>query len=52
MFDELAADVYLKTLKFQPNYMVCARDVITVLSFLNGWNAAPASTINGPYYAG
>ena len=32
--------------------MVCARDVITVLSFLNGWNAAPLGQINGPYYAG
>jgi len=52
VFDELATDVYLKTQKFTPNYMVCARDVITVLSFLNGWQAAPLGTINGPYYAG
>lgn len=52
MFDELATDIYLKTLKFAPNYMVCARDVITVLSFLQGWNPAPLNNINGPYYAG
>jgi len=52
VFDELATEVYLKTQKFTPNYMVCARDVITVLSFLNGWQAAPLGQINGPYYAG
>ena len=52
LFDELATEIYLATRKFEPNYMVCARDVVTVLQFLNGWNAAPKSTINGPYYAG
>ena len=52
IFDELATEIYLVTKKFTPNYMVCARDVITVLSFLNGWNAAPLGQINGPYFAG
>lgn len=52
VFDEAATEVYLATQKFSPNYMVCARDVITVLSFLNGWNAAPLGEINGPYFAG
>lgn len=52
LFDETATDVYNATLKFTPNYMVCARDVVTVLSFLNGWQAAPLGQINGPYLAG
>ena len=52
MFDEIATDVYNATLKFTPNYMVCARDVITVLGFINGWQAAPVGQINGPYFAG
>lgn len=52
MFDELATEVYLATQKFSPNYMVCARDVVTVLSFLNGWQAAPLGQVNGPYFAG
>lgn len=52
MFDEAASRIYLRTQKFTPNYMVCARDVVTVLSFLNGWNAAPLGQINGPYFAG
>lgn len=32
--------------------MVCARDVVTVLMFLNGWHAANVTTVNGPYFAG
>ena len=52
MFDILATEVYNKTQKFAPNYMVCARDVVTVLMFLNGWKAAPAGQVNGPYFAG
>ena len=52
MFDEIATDVYNATYKFTPNYMVCARDVVTVLGFINGWQAAPVGQINGPYFAG
>ena len=32
--------------------MLVAPDLMPILAFLPGWNAAPASVINGPYYAG
>ena len=32
--------------------MICASNLLPVLSFINGWNAAPAGSINGPYFAG
>jgi len=51
-FDAAAATIYNRTRKFTPNYMVCARDVVTVLMFLNGWHAANVTTVNGPYFAG
>ena len=44
--------IYDKTKRFVPNYMLAASDILPVLSFINGWNAAPASQINGPYFAG
>ena len=51
-FDKAAATIYKRTQKFEPTYMVCARDVITVLTLMQGWNPAPKSNINGPYFAG
>ena len=50
--DELKTVMYNKTQKFQPNYMICARDVITVLNFVNGWKPASVKGIAGPYRAG
>lgn len=44
--------VYNKTKKYMPNYMVCAQDVIQVLSFCSGWKAADIRSIAGPYLAG
>ena len=35
-----------------PNYMIIASNVLPVLTFINGFTAAPAGQINGPYYAG
>ena len=32
--------------------MVVASNIIPVLTFIDGWNAAPAGSINGPYMAG
>ena len=45
-------EVYDRTKRFVPNYMVCASDLIPVLSFIDSFKAAPTSNINGPYYAG
>ena len=44
--------IYKRTQKFAPNYMVVGTDVISILPYLKGWTAAPASTVNGPYFAG
>ena len=46
------AMIYKRTKKFTPNYMVCGTDVLTILPYLKGWTAAPASMVNGPYFAG
>lgn len=46
------AIIYQRTQKFSPNYMVVGSDVLTILPFLAGWNAAPIGTVNGPYMAG
>lgn len=32
--------------------MLCASNVLPVLSFIKGFTAAPAGSINGPYFAG
>ena len=44
--------IYTRTQKFAPNYMVCGADVLTILPYLKGWTPAPASIVNGPYFAG
>ena len=44
--------IYQRTQKFAPNYMVVGANVLTILPYVKGWNAAPASTVNGPYFAG
>ena len=44
--------IYTRTQKFAPNYMVVGANILTILPYLKGWNAAPAGTVNGPYYAG
>lgn len=44
--------IYQRTQKFAPNYMVVGANVLTVLPYAKGWTAAPASTVNGPYFAG
>lgn len=44
--------IFNRTQKFAPNYMVCGTDLMPILPYLKGWNAAPASQVNGPYFAG
>ena len=46
------AIIYRRTQKFAPNYMVIGSDVLTILPYLKGWSPAPASVVNGPYFAG
>ena len=44
--------IYNRTKRFAPNIMICAMDVLQILSFLNGWKASGSRDINGPYFAG
>ena len=44
--------MFERTQKFAPNYMVVGSRVLTVLPYSKGWVAAPASTVNGPFFAG
>ena len=44
--------IYDATKKFQPNYMLAASNILPVLSVVKGWKAAPAGTVNGPFFAG
>lgn len=44
--------IYDKTKRFAPNYMIIASNILPILGFIKGWNAAPAGQINGPYFAG
>ena len=50
---ELAkAEIYNRTKKFHPNYMVIASDVLPVLRFINGFTAVKNAKMNGPYKVG
>ena len=44
--------IYDRTKRFAPNYMIIASDVLPILTFMKGFQAAPAGQINGPYFAG
>lgn len=44
--------IYQRTQKFAPNYMVVGANVLTIMPYVKGWTAAPASAVNGPYFAG
>ena len=44
--------IYDRTQRFAPNYMIIASDVLPILTFMKGFQAAPTGTINGPYFAG
>lgn len=44
--------MFARTQKFAPNYMIVGSNVLTILPYSKGWVAAPASTVNGPFFAG
>jgi len=52
IFSRAKTIIYKRTKKFHPNYMVCAADVLNVLEFVNGFKAASATKMYGPYKAG
>lgn len=47
-FEAARTKIYNRTRRFVPNYMVCARDVIQVLAFVEGWKPSSNNAkING-----
>ena len=50
--EELKQVLYKRTKKFVPNFMLANADVLPVLMFVPGFQAASVSDINGPYFAG
>ena len=52
VLNAVRSEIYNRTGRFAPNYMVCAIDVLEVLGFVQGWRAAAPRAIAGPYLAG
>ena len=44
--------IYDATKKFAPNYMICASNLLPVLSMISAFKPANTGAINGPYMAG
>ena len=44
--------IYDRTKRFAPNYMLISSNILPILAFIPGFEAAPAGSINGPYFAG
>lgn len=44
--------MYDRTRRFAPNWMIIASDILPVLNLVNGFDAAPVTQVNGPYFAG
>jgi hypothetical protein len=52
VIEEAKAEIYRRTRKFHPNYMVIAANVLPVLRFVNGFSAVKNAKMNGPYKVG
>lgn len=44
--------IYDMTQRFAPNYMIVSSSILPILSFIDGYQPAPAGQVNGPYFAG
>ena len=44
--------IYDRTKRFAPNYMLASSSLLPILGFIDGFVAAPAGNVNGPYFAG
>lgn len=44
--------IYDRTKRFAANWMMIASDILPILLLVPGFTAAPAGTVNGPYFAG
>lgn len=52
VIEEMKREIYDRTKRFAPTYMLCSSSIVPILSFLNGFKAADTKKINGPYLAG
>ena len=50
--EEYKMKIYDVTKKFTPNFMVVASDVMPIIQFVPGFQAASIGEVNGPYMAG
>ena len=50
--DIASSIIYERTKRFAATFMLCARDIINILTFIKGFKAADAKHANGPYFAG
>lgn len=44
--------IYDRTKRFAPNYMLIASNILPIMAFIPGFEAAPVGSVNGPYFAG
>lgn len=44
--------IYDRTKRFAPNYMLISSNILPILAFIPGFEAASVSTVNGPYFCG
>jgi len=52
VIEKARAEIYKRTGKFHPNYMVIAANVLPVLKFVNGFEGIKNAKMNGPYKVG
>jgi hypothetical protein len=52
IIEQAKAEVYKRTGRFMPNWMLVSPDVMPILTFVKGFVASNATTANGPYVAG
>ena len=52
ILDQAGRIIYDRTRRFRPTYVIIASSILPVLRFVPGFTAAPASKVNGPYFAG
>lgn len=50
--EEYKMELYMRTKKFQPNFMVVAPDLMPLIQFVPGFQAASVGEVIGPYKAG
>ena len=50
--EEAKVAIYKRTMKFYPTYMLCAADILPILSLCEGFKASSTAGVAGPFLAG